>query len=206
MNISIVDYGMGNIHSLKSIVDFVGGTVCVTDSPEAVKNADKLILPGVGSYSKAADILRSTGLFDAVQEVMQKERPVLGICLGMQLLAQSSTEDGGGLGFGCADCYVEGFDLDKLGANDKVPHVGFNEISIVNDSLLLEGLNDRADFYFTHSFRMMSRDESVVTSYCTNGERFVASLETGNIFGTQFHPELSQDNGIRLIRNFVERT
>lgn len=206
MKISIVNYGMGNIHSIKSIVEFAGSEVSVTNDPKEVNKASKIILPGVGSFSKAAGILRSTGLFNSILEVIGKGRPVLGICLGMQLLAKSSTEDGGGQGFGCADCYVDTFNLAKLALTDKVPHVGFNEITQVNESILLRGLSDTPDFYFTHSYRMISNDESAITSYCTNGEQFVSSLEVENVFGTQFHPELSQSNGVSLIKNFIALT
>jgi len=140
-----------------------------------------------------------------VNNVKEKGTPLLGICLGMQMLGNFSTEHGYCEGMGFIDCAVERFDL-KLArmSRVKVPHVGFNTVSVDDGSTLFSGFRDSVDFYFTHSYRMVCNDTDLVVGSCWHGEDFVAAVQKENIYGTQFHPEKSQNNGLKLLKNFVE--
>jgi len=206
--IAIIDYGMGNIHSLKSILEYLEQKVVITRDQRVLTSAGKLILPGVGAFSQAMKHLEEFALLELLKEEYTKGKPILGICLGMQLLAQSSTEHGFNKGLSLVEGEVNAFTTIKEGEqsyhHQKVPHVGFNGVDIVKDSVLFEGINTGADFYFTHSYRMQCLDSDVVSSYTTNGEKFVSSIEKDNLFGTQFHPELSQKNGVQLMKNFIQ--
>ena len=158
-------------------------------------------MPGVGSYRKGMQFIKEQGLDIIIRNaVLEKRIPILGICLGMQLLCSSSTEDGYTEGLGLIQGDFEKFSL--MEEQIKIPHVGFNNVYEKNKTLLLKGLSD-SDFYFTHSYRMISCKSSKVF-YCFNGEEFVAGFEKENIFGTQFHPEKSQANGLKLLINFLE--
>lgn len=199
MNIIIIDYGMGNIYSIIGALEYLGiNNIKVTSSYKDIKNADKLILPGVGSFKKAIDTLKEKNLDEViVEEVNIKNKNIMGICLGMQLLCSSSTENGLSKGLELVDAKVEKFDT-----NLKIPHVGFNQVKANKDSKLYQNMNDINDFYFTHSFRVMS-EENINQSTCDYGEKFIASFEKENIYGVQFHPELSQKNGLTLLKNFM---
>jgi len=202
MKIVIADYGMGNIKSIISALNYLGAdNIVVSADYETLKSADKIILPGVGSFRKAMIQIRENNLDKYLEEIAVKNnKPLIGICLGMQLLGTSSTEDGftTGLGFVNAHCI-------KLDNTDlKVPHVGFNQLKTDIKSKLYDGLADESDFYFTHSYKMVSEHE-INQSYCHYGLDFIASFEYNNIVGVQFHPELSQKNGLRLLKNFIEK-
>jgi glutamine amidotransferase len=200
MKIVIIDYGMGNIKSIVSSLKYLGVTdIEVSNEESVIKKADKIILPGVGSFSKAMDNIKSFNLDKILKEqVLNEKKPILGICLGMQLLFQSSNEEMlvDGLAF------IKGI-VRKFNINEKVPHVGFNQVSICKDSILYNQLNDKSDFYFTHSFRAQSEFD-INQSICNYGEDFIASFEVDNIFGVQYHPELSQTNGLKLLDNFIK--
>ncbi len=202
MKITIVDYGMGNIQSIISTLKYLkAGNVTVSAKYEDLKSADKLILPGVGSFAKAINEIRAKDLESVLQElVIQNGKPILGICLGMQLLGVSSTENGFNKGLG----FING-QVTKFSNNDiKVPHVGFNQVKINKTFKLYKGFStDSVDFYFTHSFKMLS-DDDIGQSHCFYGSDFIASFESNNIAGVQFHPELSQTNGLKLLKNFIE--
>jgi len=200
MNIVIVDYGMGNIKSISSTLRYLGvDEVVLSDNFEVLKNADKIILPGVGSFSKAMNQIRKKKLDVFLEEiVIRDKKPLLGICLGMQLLGLSSTEDGFNRGLGFVNGVVTRFDDLKL----KVPHVGFNQVTPCLDSRLYQGIEKNPDFYFTHSFRMLTNAD-INSSNCDYGNKFVASFELENLAGVQFHPELSQNNGLKLLNNFI---
>lgn len=201
MKIVIVDYGMGNIMSITSTLTYIGvNDVELSSDYDKLKNADKLILPGVGSFGKAMGQIRSKNIEASLNDLARdKKKPLLGICLGMQLLGMSSTEDGNNEGLGFVPGRVIKFDNSNL----KVPHVGFNQVSLNKNGKLYDGIQDNADFYFTHSYKMTS-DAKINQSYCDYGGEFIASFEFGNIAGVQFHPELSQSNGIKLLKNFIE--
>lgn len=203
MKIVIVDYGMGNIRSIVSTLKYLGVQDVVLGSDfEILNSAGKIILPGVGSFGKAITQIRQKNIDTYLNEiVLENKKPILGICLGMQLLGTSSTEDGNNEGLGYINGYVEKFDNSLV----KVPHVGFNQVKVNNKLKLYNGFNDElTDFYFTHSFRMKS-EVDINQCYCDYQEDFVASFERENIAGVQFHPELSQTNGLKLLKNFIDK-
>lgn len=203
MRIVIVDYGMGNIQSITSTVKYLGvDDVLLSDNYETLSSADKIILPGVGSFGMAITQIRKKNLDKYLNEIILiKKKPLLGICLGMQLLGTSSEEDGNNKGLGYINGYVVKFDNRIV----KVPHVGFNQVNVNNKLKLYHGFNDEpADYYFTHSFRMKS-DVDINQCYCNYQDDFVASFEVDNIAGAQFHPELSQRNGLKVLKNFLDK-
>lgn len=200
MKVVIVNYGMGNIYSVQSALNFLGFESEYSDDPEKILNADKIILPGVGSFRRAMENIISKGLEDTINETVQiKGKPILGICLGMQLLGTSSTEDGFTKGLALFDGIVERFS-DKYDL--KIPHIGYNEINPSIGSVLFQNLDAGSDFYFVHSYRMMTQITTGIAT-CNYGERFIAAFEQKNVFGTQFHPEKSQTNGLILLKNFL---
>ncbi len=204
--IVIIDYGMGNLFSIQSALRYLGAESAISSDPAAIGKAGKLILPGVGSFHQAMDNIREGGLFSAVTRAVNEDGvPILGICLGMQLLGLSSTEDGFCPGFAFVDTPVERFGEEAC-RGLKVPHVGFATVSIAGEeSKLFTGLGTHRDFYFTHSYRMPYTHQTYAVGLCSHGETFVAAFEKGHICGTQFHPEKSQTNGLSLLRNWVER-
>jgi len=202
MKVVILDYGMGNTQSLRSTLKYLGASeVLITSEKESILSADRLILPGVGSFNIAMKNLRLAGLEDILRIVLNSTQiPVLGICLGMQLMAQSSTEGGLTQGLRLINAKAERFS-DTI--NYPVPHVGFNQVTgITANNRLFQGLSDSSDFYFTHSFRLKS-ESKICATYCNYDEDFISSFEADNLFGVQFHPELSQSNGLKLLENFL---
>lgn len=200
MKIAIVDYGMGNIKSISTTLKYLGiEDVELTADYETLKSSDKLILPGVGSFGKAMFQIKQKKIDVYLKElVVVQGKPILGICLGMQLMANSSDEDGYNTGLGFVDAEVRKFNITDL----KIPHVGFNQVEITENTRLYRGIVKNSDFYFTHSYRMLS-DAPINQSVCNYGENFIASFEYNNIYGVQFHPELSQKNGLHLLDNFL---
>ncbi len=200
--VSILNYEMGNIRSIQNALDFIGIDSCVIDTQKDILESEKLILPGVGSFAVAMENIRRKNLLDALNEaVLVKKIPILGICLGMQLLMDKSEEGGLNQGFGWIGGSVKRFDSYKLSI--KVPHIGFNTVYFEsNNSGLFRGLGNSADFYFIHSYRVECKDREDVSSWANYGERFAAGIQRKNIFGVQFHPEKSQTNGLAVIRNF----
>lgn len=202
--ITIIDYGMGNIASVCNAFKFLGCTVEVTDDPKKIMSAEKLVLPGVGSFRRAEHQLQILGIKNVILDVVvDRSRPILGICLGMQLLASKSTEDGETLGLGIVDGLIDKFNTSEM-ENRKIPHVGFNEVRPSTNSRLFKNLPAHADFYFVHSYRISQMDSNYNPSMCMYGTKFVAAFEYNNVFGTQFHPEKSQTNGLMLLRNFLK--
>ena len=201
MRVVIVDYNMGNIKSITSSLKFLDvNEILVSNQRSEILSADKLILPGVGSFAKAMGNIKSLKVDEYLEEaVMQKKKPILGICLGMQLMCESSEEDGLTEGLGFVTGQVNKFTAKGL----KIPHVGFNQICFDDGSRLYKDLVNMSDFYFTHSFKMSS-DAKINQAYCHYGSKFIASYEVLNIAGAQFHPELSQTNGLKLIENFLK--
>lgn len=201
MKIAIVDYGMGNIHSILGVLKHLGiSEIIVTDSYELLSKVDKLILPGVGSFAKAMKEIAKRNLDTSLKTiVLEQKKPILGICLGMQIMSQSSTEDGYTEGLGFVKTKVDKFTNISL----PIPHVGFNQVQLPKIATrLYKGFNDTPDFYFTHSYKMQGEDIMEIAT-CYYGVSFIASFEKENIAGVQFHPELSQNNGLKLIHNFL---
>ena len=199
----IVDYGMGNLWSVRSALRFLGVEAIVSDDPAVVVAADTILLPGVGSFRKAMESLETQRLAPAITEaVLGRGCKILGICLGMQLLAERGTEDGEAAGLGFIPGTVERFTRDELGPL-KVPHIGFNAVSAPSQSRLFAGIASPADFYFVHSHRLLAANLPGDCGLCRYGVDFLAAYEHQNIFATQFHPEKSQTNGLRLLKNFL---
>lgn len=199
--IAIIDYGMGNKYSVFNALDYLGIDCLITNKKEEIEKCDRIILPGVGAFGAAMEILESTGLKEVLDdEVLKKGKPFLGICLGMQLVAEYGYEKGCFKGLG----WIKG-EVEKLETNDlnlKIPHVGWNDIIIKKDSILLQGIKKEKAFYFVHSYVFKPNDENEVIASCNYGQQFTAVLEKDNIFVTQFHPEKSQKNGLILLENF----
>ncbi len=197
----IIDYGMGNIYSIASAIEFLGFQANLSSEEKNILNADFLILPGVGSFNLAMQRINQRGLKQVLHvAVFEKKIPLLGICLGMQLLAWYGTEDGHSEGLGFIEGTVERFRASNKGI--KIPHVGFATTRIIKDAVILEGITKDADFYYTHSYRMICPSEYVIAT-ANNGGNFVAAVAKDNVYGTQFHPELSQTNGLKLLKNFL---
>ncbi len=196
----IVDYGMGNIYSVQSALKYIGIESVYTNESSIILEADHILLPGVGSFHVAMENIKRLGLDEILKEaVLTRRIPILGICLGMQLLGMSSTENGYTEGLGLFNGKCEKF---ESSSNLRVPHVGFNDVAKPEKTRLYEELEDHSDFYFVHSYRMTT-DITEGIAYCDYGGPFVASFEKENVMGTQFHPEKSQRNGLTLLQNFA---
>lgn len=203
MKLVIIDYGMGNTKSIISAFKYIGvDEIIVSNDYKEIKSADKLILPGVGSFSNAMENIKNLDIDKILEEVViTDKKPILGICLGMQLLCNRSEEDTGAKGLGFIDAECKRFIVENL----KVPHVGFNQVVPNINTKLYDRFNNKEnDFYFTHSYRVKS-DSDIGQSFSYYGEEFIASYEKDNIMATQFHPELSQINGLKLLKNFIEK-
>jgi imidazole glycerol-phosphate synthase subunit HisH len=201
--IIIVNYGMGNLNSVKRKLFRLGINATISSDAFEVSNASKLILPGVGHFKKAVENLKSSGLWDILNEtVINKKTPILGICLGLQLMALRSEEgDTEGLGWFNAD--VVRFSVkDKI--KYKVPHMGWNNIQIAKESSLINNLPANSEFYFVHSYHIRSNDPFEVLTFTEYEYKFPSAMEKGHIFGLQFHPEKSHDAGERLLLNFAK--
>ncbi|MFL0658895.1 imidazole glycerol phosphate synthase subunit HisH [Cylindrospermopsis raciborskii UAM/DH-MRr] len=202
--IVVIDYGMGNLWSVSSALNYLGRKSVISGDPARVVRADALILPGVGSFRQAIEVLRANGLAEAITEaVLGRRRKILGICLGMQLFAESGSEDGLSQGLGFIPGVVDRFSNEELGVL-KVPHIGFNQVKASDNSRLFQGLGGSTDFYFVHSYRLLSENLPGQSATCRYGVDFLAAYEHENIFATQFHPEKSQTNGLLLLKNFLD--
>jgi imidazole glycerol-phosphate synthase subunit HisH len=202
MKIVIVDYGMGNIHSLKGALTTLNhkGKIFVSNEHNLISEADLLFLPGVGHFNAAMQKLESLKLIELLRElVLTKKTPIMGICLGMQLMFRSSLEGGKVKGLGFFDAEVK---LIRSG-REKIPHIGFNTVVPATKSIMFKNVKHR-DFYFVHSYCVNNLEiKDAKISSCDYNESFIAALELDNIWGTQFHPEKSQDSGLKLINNFL---
>ena len=202
--VTVVDYGMGNINSLVSALTYVGAEVEVSRDPSTISRSSTMVLPGVGSFPAAMSIIRQSRLDIAIYEAIEKPTAkILGICLGMQLFGLKSTEDGGALGLNILNFEVQEFGMARE-PSLPLPHIGFNSVSHNPQSSLFRGLGDSADYYFVHEFQCVAGSTNALESKSTYGESFLAAIEDGRVFGTQFHPEKSQTNGLKVLANFVE--
>lgn len=200
--IVIVDYGMGNLHSVQRKFSRIGARTTVTSDPDVIGRAEKIVLPGVGHFQRAMENLRRLRLLEALNDARGRRIPVLGICLGMQLMAQRS-EEGDTDGLGWLDAKVVRFKVGDT-VRFKVPHMGWNEIVQKRNTRLFKNVPDRAEFYFVHAYHLVTSLEAIVLSETDYDYSFASAVESDNIFGVQFHPEKSHDIGESLLRNFVD--
>ena len=203
--IAIIDYGLGNLTSVKNALDFLGIEAIITNNAQEIQKADKIILPGVGAFGQGMDNLRKLGLAEVLhKEVIENKKQFLGICLGMQLICKKSYEEGEFEGLGWIPAEVIRFNLEseKL----LVPHVGWNEVTCNLDSPILSGGNKEQTFYFVHSYYPDVKDKNLVVGWCGYGVKFAAILQKENIFAVQFHPEKSQQEGLEILRKFSQIT
>jgi len=197
--VAILDYGMGNLRSVEKAIEHVGARAYVGAEHDRVREADAVILPGVGAFPEAMLRIRERGLGELTCERVEAGVPLLGICLGMQLLFDSSTENGGAEGLGFLRGAVEPLRAEGL----KVPNIGWCPLSIERESPLAEGIAPGEPFYFVHSLVPRANDAGDVIATAEHGERFAAVVGRGRVFGAQFHPEKSSAAGLRMLRNFV---
>jgi glutamine amidotransferase len=199
----VVDYGMGNLWSVASVLKFLGAKPVISSKPADILEAEAILLPGVGSFRVAMQTLIEKNLDEAIKEAVHiKQRKILGICLGFQMLAESSEEEGITAGLGFIPASVESFSEQELEGR-KLPHIGFNQVELPNSSNLFDGFESKEDFYFVHSYRLLAQGLPGKKAICNYGVDFLAAYEFENVFGTQFHPEKSQTNGLRLLANFL---
>ena len=197
---AIIDYGMGNLGSVVNAVETLGGTPHLVQAPEALRRADRIILPGVGAFGDGIKNLRERGWVEAMtEEVVVRGKPFLGVCLGMQLLATQGSEHGlhAGLGWVAGEC--RRFESNSL----RVPHVGWNSVRFCENNKLFAGLGNVADFYFVHSYVFHPENSRSVSGWCDYGGDFCAAIEQDNIHAVQFHPEKSHRAGLAVLKNFL---
>lgn len=198
--IAIIDYGAGNLHSVKNALDFLGADNIVTGNKKEILSADKVILPGVGAFGDAMKCLEESGLTKTVKAVAESGKPFLGICLGLHLLFEESEESQNVKGLGIFKGKIV-----KIPDNGslKIPHMGWNNIHITKDSKILKNIGSEPYVYFVHSYYVEAEDSSVVSAYTEYGQRLDIAVEQGNVFATQFHPEKSGDTGMEILKNFI---
>ena len=202
MAVLIVDYGMGNIASARRSLEECGAEVFVSDNPDSITAADRVVIPGVGAFPKAMDRLNAQGWTDAIRHAaLSKKIPVLGICLGMQLLADIGLEFAETKGLGLIPGRVER--IIPVNNTERVPHVGWNEVNPSGPQPLFASIPAGADFYFVHSYRFVAAEPSHVLATTPYFGETLAAVGFGNVFGTQFHPEKSSRAGFQLLRNFL---
>ena len=203
--IAVIDYGAGNLRNVCKALEHVGAKLTLTDDPRALECADKLVLPGVGAFADCQQGLKARGLFEPLRDLALAGKPLLGICVGMQLLFEVGEEMGEWEGLGLIAGRVVRFDHARRNlAPLKVPHIGWNQLWLKQaEHPLLAGLRDGNYAYFVHSYHAQPVDQSCVLATTDYGYEFPSIVAQGNVWGLQFHPEKSQDVGLRLLRNFV---
>ena len=200
MYIAIIDYNMGNIKSVANAFKKIGADVLVTDKPEIIGRARAVVLPGVGAFRDAIGNLKRLGLYECIIDTIGRDKPFLGICIGLQVLFEYSMEGAKSLGLGIFKGSVE-----KIPDGVKIPHMGWNKIGIIKkESRLFKGISDGESFYFVHSYHAVCTDRDIVSSTTDYGIEIVSSIEKGNIYALQFHPEKSSTFGLQVLKNFME--
>ena len=201
--IALIDYGLGNIQALANIYKRIDVPVCFAKSPIEMEEASHLILPGIGAFDWAIERLHASGMLEnLIHLVLDEKKPVLGICVGMQMMAKNS-EEGNSAGLGWFDADVKRFDEEQLHDCTQLPHMGWNDVDPVIGSGLFKGLNDSARFYFLHSYYFYPKFSTDITAYTEYGASFACAVQRENIYGVQFHPEKSHYWGIQLLKNFA---
>lgn len=199
--IGIIDYNMGNLASVYNACSLLDKKAAIQKDANKLKNYDRLILPGVGAFGDAMEHLEKTGMNEAILEFVKSGKPILGICLGMQLLFEKSYEFGEHKGLGLLDGEIVKFDKSKMSEDSKIPHIGWNTIDTHNDHTLFDGL-DNPYLYFVHSYHAVTSDKNIIGT-TTYGYEFVSAVHKDNIYGFQPHPEKSHNNGIKILENFI---
>ena len=203
--VSIIDYGAGNIKSVENAVRFLGQDSVLTRDPKVILSSDHCILPGVGAFGDAMARLRKYELDEVIRETVQKGIPFLGICLGLQLLFQSSEESPGAEGLGILSGKILRIpDTDNGVKVRKVPQIGWNDLTFPHAGKLFRGIEEGAYVYFVHSYYLRASDPAIVTAQTEYGVKIDAAVERGNVFACQFHPEKSESVGMKILRNFLE--
>lgn len=201
--IAVIDYDAGNLKSVEKALIFLGETPVITRDREELLAADKVILPGVGAFGDAMDRLHQYGLVDVIKEIVKKGIPFLGICLGLQLMFESSEETPGVEGLHLLDGTIRRI---PAAPGLKIPHIGWNDLTFPNKGRLFRSIEEHSYVYFVHSFYLEAADSSIVTATTEYGARIHASVEKDNIFACQFHPEKSSRIGLKILQNFVDIT
>ncbi len=199
--IAIIDYDAGNIKSVEKALQFLGQDVILTRDREKILRADKVILPGVGSFGDAMEKLHAYQLVDVIKEVVENKTPFLGICLGLQLLFERSDEAPGVEGLGILKGEIRHIPED---CGLKIPHIGWNSLDFPNKGKLFKGIGEGAYVYFVHSYYLRAKDPKIVVATTEYGTTIDASVEQEHVFACQFHPEKSSDVGLKILKNFVE--
>lgn len=201
--ILILDYGMGNVGSIMNMLIKIGATAVISSKREDIENADKIILPGVGAFDNAMINLDRLKIIPALNAaVLEKRVPILGICLGMQLLSERS-EEGTLPGLGWINAKTIRFNFDSCSPPLRIPHMGWNSIAVKKSGSILDNIGDEPRFYFVHSYHVVCKDESNILATTTYGIEFHSAIIQDNIIGTQFHPEKSHKFGMQVLRNFT---
>ena len=199
--IVIIDCQLGNLRNVQKAFERIGLDTKISNNIEDIQNADGYILPGVGAFGSAMEHLHSLNLVEPLRHnIMQKKKPILGICLGMQILGERGFEDGEHKGLGILPMTIQKL---NTGENLPLPHIGWNNIEVKSSSILFEGIPPDADVYFVHSYHAVCNDNEIVAATSNYGTTFVAAIEKDNVFATQFHPEKSQAYGVKILENFA---
>ncbi len=203
MNIVIIDYGMGNLGSIANMIKKIGENSIISSEIKDIENADKIILPGVGAFDNGMQNLSKFNFIDLIKEkALINKTPVLGICLGMQLLTNSS-EEGKKKGLSLIDAETIRFNFDKLEKTLKIPNMGWNDVHITQENELFSDLEKEARFYFVHSYYVKCHNNDNIIGESNYGIKFVSAIRNNNIYGVQFHPEKSHKYGMKLLKNFL---
>lgn len=202
--IAIIDYGLGNIHAFVNVYKKLDIPVGIVTRKEDLNNVEKIILPGVGAFDHAMEKLNQSGMREKLDEIVMKHKvPVIGICVGMQMMAVDSNE-GSQPGLGWIDANVKKFDVSKIPYTTRLPHMGWNNMQVLKSNPLLKGLGDDAKFYFLHSYYFNCKNESDAIASADYGGNFICAVNSENIYGVQFHPEKSHSFGVKLLENFAK--
>lgn len=195
--VAIIDYGAGNLHSVKNALDFLGAKSIITKNKDEILSADHIILPGVGSFGDAMECINNSGLTDTIRKAADGSRPFLGICLGLHLLFEKSEESPEANGLGI----FKGSVVKIPDCGLKIPHIGWNSIKLAKESRILPDSNEF--MYFVHSYYIKPLDDEIISSHTVYGEKLAVSIENGNVFAVQFHPEKSGDAGLSILKKFI---